>query len=270
MTGPAMAWRPLRAWSADQCAGLAAQAVPVLQAWARGWGVPVAGWDDARARPATVGDIVAPQGDWTACRGRHGEKGWHRPDPEAPRRLELALFGACAGEGTLASQLVRAALDSAWQQLAAWTGLGGDAGGQLPGAADAGEWSGALVLELPVGQWLLSGEWAAQRLAAPAPSRAAAGLPSARAALAAQPLRLEARLQPTTLDLARLAGLRVGSILPLSHGLHEPLCLTDPQGRHCLSAWLVDLDGRRAVELAASPCPPPAADMSPEESPCTH
>ncbi len=265
MSRPDAAWRPLRAWSRARCDGLAAEAAAVLQAWCRAWGMPSTLAEGVGVRPADPrGWSSCDEGrpTWTAWSSRHGDRGWAVRDPGAPGALHAALFGQPARGGTLAAELVDAALDGAWQQLAAWAGLAPRPAGLPPDAEVMATWAGAVQVDLPLGRWLLSGDWVARRM--PVPPRPAASVVPLRAGLARHTLQLELRLQPTAIELARLAGLRAGMVLPLDHGLHHPLRLTDADGRDCFSGWLVDLDGLRAVELASTPIPPAC-----KEAPCT-
>ena len=127
-----------------------------------------------------------------------------------------------------------------------------------------------MLLGWPVANLLLSGDWVAGWCASTRPP-GEAGRPSAapqslRDVLADQPLRLQVRLAGARVPLGDLGRWRIGQVVPLQHRLDQPAQLTDAEGRVWQQAWLVDLEGRSAVELASVPQAPQLTSNN-EETP---
>lgn len=256
---------PLRAWSDAERRRLAAAVDALVREWALSWGLDAGCVPAAACRDATLLDLEPPR--WSAWRARAGARLWWLVPEEGRSWLQSRLFPDAPCAGSLAARVPGAALDNLQERLLAWTGAAPQPDGRAPGEADLAPWSGAVLVGWPVASLLLSGDWVAGWCAGTHPAgetgRPPAAPQSLRQVLADQPLRLQVRLAGARLPLGDLAHWRIGQVVPLEHRLDQPAQLTDTEGRVWHLAWLVDLEGRRAVELASAPHVPSNEEETP-------
>lgn len=235
-----------------------AHAGEAIEAWARDWttGNSLGAMKIDAAVLAT--DMLPSLDDGTEWLRGEGVCGTFWARAEQASNLAAIIFASPGGEGTppsingLAATVGRQALSALLQRLAAAPGQ--------PGVAPARMLSGP--------SHLLQSGWAAVSLrieaaqggldllvepAAPqrrAPLRSQPPLSSAKAALAAQPLTVEARLGEIELELGALRTLAVGDVLRLSKRLDEGADLSVGGRRLPCVGYLAAVEGHVAVEIA--------------------
>jgi len=185
-------------------------------------------------------------------------------DADAARAgLLQDLAGDAPRGGAVLAAAVGAAAWADWlARMHALTGGHFDA--HLPPARTG--WEGQLEVALPwwQGTWAVRLTAEAVRQVVPAdpvpasPPREPDPLQPAVTALANRVVELRAHFSPLTLTLGELESLRIGDVIPLAQGLHEPVQVLLQPGHEAggvplCSAWLGQRQGRLAAELAAHP-----------------
>jgi hypothetical protein len=234
-----------------QLEALRQHAEKLASAWAVDW-LPGAGCEATISAAATR----SAAGPWTAVRSARGACYAQHADG-----LVDALFGPAPGAppSGLAQQAAHAALADLCRRC---VGLPDDAaattGSEAPPDDTWRKASGAARLQLRHGAtavdvWLdadLVGAWLA---ALPRPPRPApTPLHSLREAVGAARVRLAASVGDAHIDVATWQSLSVGDVLLLDLAVEHPLTVhvegqPTPQG-----AYLGSLDGRRALQMAAT------------------
>jgi len=254
-----LCWR-----SAEQLNRLCESLRVVLDSWARDWGL---------CRPAVTLDNAWQAHELTevawqpTATNRDGEVvAWlGRCEPEHVA-LERLLFGVAPDVNvstSLARSLAVDALAALRRGLAKWLDAAPpsvDMVNDVPLEADGRPWSGAVRANITLGEAAAGVSFAlhVRANAWPRPGRAgvtqlsrAPGLEPMSGALAAQPLKLHARLADVHVSLGELIGLREGDVLVTSHRLIDQLAITSPEGE-CPTVFrgrLVQRQGLMAVSL---------------------
>lgn len=242
--------RPLRTTSREARAALVARAGHAWGAWCERFGLQAGG------ASCTASDGV-PAARSQAAAARHiGADTWLFDEGGSPEdAVVCALFGRAAlgtapgpargtGRETVAHRVANEALADLVAGLRAAfppdDGTGGGADVDAAWATGSTRWSGAARIRLCAEAAEGAGDRVALELMlAVGPRTVASVVPSGDrtsrpatlrpaltplwAALDAQPLRLEIRLDALELDLGVLQSLRPGDVLPLSHDLARPL-----------------------------------------------
>jgi flagellar motor switch/type III secretory pathway protein FliN len=259
----AIAATPLLAWSEAQLAQVAAMIEQAAAAWRSAW-LP----RDAGAARMTCGAAheldAAARAPWALIGLEAGARAWLR-GADSSARMMRELFGVDprAGDAPVAHAVAGRAQSALLQDLVRAARLSPAAASGSAGADLFARWSGAVIVtsvDTPAFELLLDGE-CVRRLVTT--SVQAASLPAAQPlaeALADRKLPLRVELAGIELSLGTLAALRIGDVIPLPHGLDEPLHVTTGGAPVC-AAWLGRRHGHRAIELAR-----PHTEPSPKEA----
>ena len=279
---------PLHAWSRADKDRVAAHVAQVIRAWRENWLADAAPQGAAEITVKDLHDSPDEGAQWhvsapTAMTWRYvpDVAAAGRMDGESPvvSALQLALFGPSDRQAmpAAAAPLSVPVARLAWEDLRNRLALlaGGDGALQelalAPQAAPASRaefsrWSGALLLQMrwPSGtlEFHVPHQIATAWLGGP---RSRAATPDASRmtgdnvapvrlaqAISQSTIQLRAMLGEVTLNLGDLLNLQLGDIVPLTHALDAPVQMVNDAGESLCCAWLGQLDGLVAVELASS------------------
>ena len=246
--------RPLHAWTDAALVQLASHVDGIVRAWAGEWGVSSPSLAPVRCQACGRGTEFG--GRWKCFRHDQGDGAWLQWGEGSGAALADALFGVRDCKTPVVSAVLAACRDDAVLRLAAALRVSprsGDAACSAP--AQAGPWSGTVLLSLPWGGRLVLEAGVVKPLLPPAEPLRSKALASALVrvteALANHPTRLHACLDPCEFALAELRDLRPGDVLRLTHPVTAPITLADPAGASLFDGWLAQRAGLKAVELAA-------------------
>lgn len=252
---PVSAARALRWWTDKTLAPLRASLATACAEWSARWGVPAECLRLANACEATEPSVKSWQAlpapaVWMGC-----------TDNRLADLLHRELFRSAARPDTLADDVTTGAVDDLASALAASFAAGTSEPAHSPSATDLKPWSGAVRIQLALGEnasacWLhASAEALSTYLSKPNTTRNSTSLtklaPVLRA-IAHDSLSFRVELTPAELRLGDLQSLRIGDVLTLPHRLETPLSVlpgndtsTTPIGL----AYLGARNGHRAIEL---------------------
>ena len=269
-TTPGAASRPLQWRSAATLGDAAAELAPAWAAWCGRWGFGAPATAATNAWEATADTAAAA---WEALDASGGALLALGTGPRGGLRDALFARGEATAASAIADEVAQRCLADLRACLAGAFAGAGDAApaAAAPDPADLRRWSGAVQFVLsataPGGTAVavvVHAPAAAARIvcrgaAAARPSTPRSGLASVAEALADRIVAFELRLEPLTLTLGNLQGLRVGDVLALPHRLDQPL-LVAPAGSASdaasfCGAYLGARGGRRAAELVALAAP---------------
>lgn len=247
---------PLRAWSADQLARIAAAFDASLHDWAGAWGLEPA---DARGTRAVAGPH-AEMGRATFLGQRGEAAAWMLEGAALLHRIHLRLFGCERSIGTIAEEVALACEKDLLARLCGVAGLEAGASPEPPSERCRQPWSGWVRAHLPLQVGLLLSPEAVTSLLqepgcprSPREERATAPLASLKEALSPNAIQLHAELAGCEISLGVLRDLQRGDVLRLRQPLDAPAVVRERDGRVLFSGFLVRRGVRRALELVCHP-----------------
>lgn len=252
-----MDWRPFKLLNASERAWLEGVARSAASDWLAEW-LPQAALGAVHCRDACerASTGLAQEPRWIGC-GQHGAP-WLSIalGHDVQRLLAERLFGTEAQSALIADVTAAALADLAQRLLG--RGVAGQAAAAPP---DAGCWqrgSGAAIFEIDIDDRVLAllaqPRWVQKQLAArPRATPAARASPiDPRQCIGHAGVEVQAWAGGAGLEIGLLQSLAIGDVIRLDSRIDQALRITVQGHDTGRGAYLGSLDGRRAVQLAAS------------------
>jgi hypothetical protein len=273
--------RSLHWWSAEQLQQLSDRVAHVLARWCASWNLPASQAQSVRCVLAHECNAVnAAEQRWIPLLSLAGadRQVWIRIDEAPEEAIYAAMFGERAVRtspgreaGAVASELSCQAWNDWCHEMRQIFDTGAATGQPAPENAISHDeppawhfrpWSGAVTITVAgtsVRFALHLGPACAAHVM-PSQSKPAAGKTAGRPAVVAlakaldtQTVHLRVGLADVELEIGNLQALAEGDVIRLPHLLHQPLRVCADDGSVLCAAYLGQVGGRRAVELARLP-----------------